>query len=170
VRSDIYLCHRQSTHHSRWLQALGARRRLLAPAARSTWMSATVSLAPPYGSLPYGKVLDSLVAKDGLASGPTISNCFATSQACMLRLCWFWSTCMHGANMQEGCTGDDGLSNVTLAGVMKSGLAGNGICEVGELHSGANSGGSHQQEQPAMVTQARFSAFFWAVHEHIMVL
>jgi hypothetical protein len=56
-----------------WLQALGAKRRLLASTARSTWMSATVSLAPPYGNLPYGKLLDTLVAKDGLASGPTIN-------------------------------------------------------------------------------------------------
>lgn len=58
----------------------------------------------------------------------------------MLQHLGFWWTCLHNANMQEGCVGDDGLSNVTLSGVVKSGLAGNGICEVGELRSGANTG------------------------------
>ena len=48
---------------------------------------------------------------------------------------------MHGADTQAECAGDDGLSNVTLAGVVKSGLAGNRICEVGELSSGAKVGG-----------------------------
>jgi hypothetical protein len=33
-------------------------------------MSATVSVAPPYGNLLYGKLLDTLVAKDALSTGP----------------------------------------------------------------------------------------------------
>lgn len=132
---------RHLVDHSCWLQALGAKRRLLASTARSTWMSATVSLAPPYGNLPYGKVLDTLVAKAGLASGPTITtSCWQLSRPHATVVFNFISTCVHDANMQEVCAGDDGLSNVTLAGVVKSGLAGNGICEVGELRSGANSG------------------------------
>lgn len=36
--------------------------------------------------------------------------------------------------------GDDGLGNVTMTGVLKSGLPGNGICEIGELQNMSEGG------------------------------
>jgi hypothetical protein len=71
-----------------WLQALGAKRRLLVTAAGSSgqqWMSATVSLAPPYGNLPYVKLLDTLVAKDALSTG---------SITCLHRQCLCEACCV----------------------------------------------------------------------------
>ncbi len=62
------------------------------------WVEATVTVAPPYGALSYGKLLQLFdVAEPAL-----------------------------------GAAGG-GISNVSLSAVEKTGRAGNGICEVGEL-------------------------------------
>lgn len=99
-------------------QATATRVLLAAAAASAQWVAATVTVAPPYGSMPYGKLLEKLVSEDGLA------------------------------------TGSDGLSNVTLVGAYKTGQAGNGICEVGELGSTANATASGDCQATALALPA----------------